>query len=176
MRYLLFIICFVLFSMTSYSENITDDEIKNIKEAMYRAVESSRVTDSLYTKLISKKSALPMMLAYQGTLEALKAKHSWNPYNKLKYVAQAQKSLKSAIGKETDNLEIRFMRFSIQHYTPAFLGYSKELDEDRKEIIRQFRNKSFGIADKALIKSVAIFMIESQRCSPADVNILKKFA
>ena len=162
--------------MNSYSENISSSEIKNIKEAMYRAVESSRVTDSLYSELISKKSKSPLLLAYVGTLEALKAKHAWNPYNKLKFVAQAQKTLKIAVDKESDNLEIRFMRFSIQHYTPIFLGYSKELDEDRKAITKRYRANSFGIADHLLIKSIAKFMIESKRCSPADVAILQKFA
>jgi hypothetical protein len=176
MKYALLVFCFALLSMNSYSESISPSDIRNIKEAMYRAVESPRVTDSLYSELISKKSNSPLVLAYVGTLEALKAKHSWNPYNKLKFVAQAQKTLKIAIGKESDNLEIRFMRFSIQHYTPSFLGYSKELDEDRQAIIKQYRTKGFGMADELLIKSIAKFMIESKRCSPADVTILQKFA
>ncbi|WP_155975685.1 hypothetical protein [Daejeonella oryzae] len=175
MRFILLSFCLVFFHMSAFSENSNPSEILSIKEAMYRAVESPKVTDSLYAKLINKKSKTPLLLAYVGTLEALKAKHAWNPYHKLKYVAQAQKTLKSAVSKDPSNMEIRFMRFSIQHYTPAFLGYSKELDEDRREIIRQFKNRSFGVADQSLVNSIARFMIESKRCSPADLLVLKKF-
>ncbi|MEO8795190.1 MAG: hypothetical protein ABI390_06955, partial [Daejeonella sp.] len=159
----------------AYSENYTNEEIKEIKQAMIRAVESPKITDSLYMELTSKKSPTALVTAYIGTLEALKAKHSWNPYNKMKFVAQSQKTLQNAIEKDPHNIEIRFMRFSIQHFTPAFLGYSKELSIDRKEIVKLFKRKSFGVADSGLISNIAKFMIDSKRCSPADLAVLKSF-
>ena len=139
------------------------------------AVESLQVTDSLYTQLSSRNSPSPLILAYTGTLEALKAKHSWNPYQKLKYVARSQKTLKKALKFEPNNLEIRFMRFSIQHYTPAFLGYSKELTEDRQAIIKQLGKKNFGYTDAAFRASIAKFMISSNRCTSEEVKLLRKY-
>jgi hypothetical protein len=170
------ITCFLLLMAfrSSYSESVSKEEIQDIKKAMLRAVESSSVTDSLYNKLVSKKSKSALIIAYVGTLEALKAKHSWNPYNKIKYVAQSRSTMKIAIDKESDNLEIRFLRFSIQHYTPGFLGYSKELEEDRKAIVTQFTNKTFG-TDQVLIQSIADFMIKSKRCSASEILLFKKY-
>ena len=169
-------LCFLLVISfrNSYSQTASKEEIQDIKKAMVRAVGSSGVTDSLYTKLVSQKSKNALIIAYVGTLEALKAKHSWNPYNKIKYVAQSWSTMKIAVDKESDNLEIRFMRFSIQHYTPAFLGYSKDLEEDRKVIVAQFTNKTFGTAN-SLIQGIADFMIKSKRCSASELLLFKKY-
>ncbi len=175
MKFFKFILLLMICAMNAYSENYTNEEIKEIKQAMIRAVESPATTDSLYMALTSKKSPNALVIAYIGTLEALKAKHSWNPYNKLKFVGQSQKTLQNAVEKEPHNIEIRFMRFSIQHFTPAFLGFSKELDLDRKEIVKLLKKKSFGLADATLISNIAKFMIDSKRCSPADLIVLKSF-
>jgi len=171
-----FLFLFLLFlSFHSKAESATSDEFRNIKAAVQLAIESSSITDSLYRVLKSRDTENPLIIGYIGTLEALKAKHSWNPYNKIKYVALSQKTMKVAVERDPTNLEIRFMRFSIQHYTPSFLGFSKDLEEDRKAIIRQFRIRKFGLADKALIRNMAVFMIESDRCLKEELIVFKKY-
>jgi len=167
---------FLLFlSFHSKAESATSDEFRNIKVAVQRAIESSSVTDSLYRMLKSRGSENPLIIGYIGTLEALKAKHSWNPYNKIRYVALSQKTMKIAVNRDPNNLEILFMRFSIQHYTPSFLGFSKDLEEDRKAIVRQFKNRKFGHADTALIRNMAAFMIQSERCLKEELIVFKKY-
>lgn len=174
-RFRSLLLFFVLSTVQSNAGPILLDDFKNIKVAVHRAIESSAVTDSLYLALKSERAENPLIVAYMGTLEALKAKHSWNPYNKLRYVSLSQKTMKKAVDRDPNNLEIRFMRFTIQHYTPAFLGFSKDLEEDRKAIVRQFRNKKFGLADQALIKNMATFMIQSDRCLKEELIVLKKY-
>lgn len=172
-RFLLFL--FILISVHSNAESVAGDEIRNIKLAVHRAIESAAVTDSLYRVLKGGNNDNPLIIGYIGTLEALKAKHSWNPYNKIRYVSLSQKTMKKAVELDPNNLEIRFMRFSIQHYTPAFLGFSKDLEEDRRAIVRQFRNRKFGLADANLIRNMAAFMIESDRCLKEELPVFKKY-
>ena len=83
--------------------------------------------------------------------------------------------MKNAVERNPTNLEIRFMRFSIQHHTPAFLGLSKDLEEDRKAIYRQFKNRKFGLADADLIRTMAIFMIQSERCLKEELVVFKNY-
>lgn len=175
MKFRFLVLIFIFLSVNSYAESILVDEIRNIKVAVHRAIESSAVTDSLYLALKSESNQSPLMVAYIGTLEALKAKHSWNPYNKIKFVSLSQKTMKKAVERDPNNLEIRFMRFTIQHYTPSFLGFSKDLDEDRKAIVRQFKNRKFGLADAPLIRNIAAFMIESDRCLKEELPVFKKY-
>lgn len=164
-----------MFCMGKVTAQLNQKEIALLKADLVKAVENSKLADSLYRKLTKLPNKTALILAYSGTLEALKAKHSWNPYNKIKYVKVALKTMQKAINMDSENLEIRFMRFSIEHFTPSFLGFSKDLDVDRKEIIKHYENRNFGLADEALVKNVANFMINSKRCSPHEINVLKKY-
>lgn len=153
---------------------LSTKEIATLKTNLVKAVESSKLTDSIYKKLIKLPNKTALITAYSGTLEALKAKHSWNPYNKIKYVKVSLKTMQKAINMDKENMEIRFMRFSIEHYTPSFLGFSKDLTVDRKEIVKHYQNNNFGLADETLIKNVAKFMIDSERCTDEEIKIFKK--
>ncbi|MBC7745715.1 MAG: hypothetical protein H7096_11485 [Flavobacterium sp.] len=165
-----------LITLSAFAMSDFPADPSKIKKAMLRAIENPRITDSLYSELKLIKSPAPVVVAYLGTLEALKAKYSWNPYNKIAYVARSQKTLEKAVKEDPLNLEIRFMRFSVQHYTPAFLGFSKELIEDRKMIIKQYAQKNFGKLDNETLKNIAEFLIFSKRCSSPEIKILKKYS
>lgn len=160
--------------MSANADVINKEEFRDIKGVMYRAVESSRVTDSLYNKLIAQKSKNAMIIAYTGTLEALKAKHAWNPYQKLKYVSLSNKTMKSAVKAAPDDMEIRFMRFTIQHYTPGFLGFSSDIEEDKKVIVKHYKTDKL-IDDQSLVQGIAKFMIKSKRCSNSEEKIFRKY-
>ncbi|WP_316830873.1 hypothetical protein [Pedobacter aquatilis] len=170
------ILFFLLVSMQICKAQLSPKEISVLKTDLIKAVESSKLTDSVYTKLNKLPNKTALITAYCGTLEALKAKHSWNPYNKIKYVKVSLRTMQKAIDMDKENMEIRFMRFSIEHYTPGFLGFSKDLPVDRKEIIKHYENRNFGLADEELIKNVARFMIDSKRCTSEEIKILKKFS
>ncbi|WP_293788759.1 hypothetical protein [uncultured Pedobacter sp.] len=170
------IIFLLLFAASNTAHaQLSNQEIAVLKTNMVKAVENSKLTDSLYAKLNKLPNKTALVTGYLGTLEALKAKHSWNPYNKIKYVSQSLKTMQKAIDMDGENMEIRFMRFSIEFYTPSFLGFSKDLAQDKKEIIKHYQNGNFGLADAELVKNVAKFMIDSKKCSAAEVKILTKY-
>ncbi|PST84389.1 hypothetical protein C7T94_06675 [Pedobacter yulinensis] len=150
-------------------------QTQRVKSAMVRAIESSQVTDSLYKALAAGSNKDPLTRGYLASLEALKAKHAWNPYNKVKFANRSAKTMAEAIRSDPGNLELRFMRFSIQHYMPAFLGLSKDLDTDRREILKHYRERSFSKVDKELVRNIARFMIESGRCTGAEEEIFRKY-
>ncbi|KQR72432.1 hypothetical protein [Pedobacter sp. Leaf176] len=167
----------MLFAFTNVCKaQLSKKEISILKADLIRAVENSKLTDSLYDKLARLPDKGALIKAYSGTLEALKAKHSWSPYNKIKYVKASLKTLKEAIDMDRENMEIRFMRFSIEHYTPGFLGFSKDLDGDRKELIKHYKNRNFGVADTEIVKNIAAFLINSERCTAEEIKVLKKFS
>lgn len=168
-----FFVCFFIW-MTASVKASDKPDINTIKLALEIGVESSKTTDSIYKVLIAYKSADPLIIAFTGTAEALKAKHAWNPYNKLRFIMKASKTMRKAVDGDPNNVDIRFMRFSIQHFTPVFLGYSKELDEDRKFLVQSVSKKQFGTFDSVMVQKVLKFLIDSQRCTPEELVILKK--
>jgi len=142
--------------------------IEKLRVEYITAIEDSDVTDKLLNQLSHVSSNTPVLYAYKGALEALVAKHSWNPYTKYEYLAKAMKTLDIAIEKEKNNAEMRFLRFSIQHYVPSFLGFSNNLDEDKKIILANLKYSNSEV--KEVIKN---FLITSGRCTEKEKNLVR---
>lgn len=153
---------------TAMSDDAVEPNLHVIRKLLLTAINSSKTTDSLYRHLGAIKKPSGLITGYIGTLEALKAKHAWNPYFKIKYLNDAEKSFKGAVTTDPFNIEIRFMRFSVEHNVPGFLGYNKNLVADRTEIIKQLDRRHYSSADIALVKTIINFLIDSKRCTPAE--------
>ncbi len=164
----------ILFSVTACLANPNDPDLKLVRKGLIKALESPHITDSLYNSLDKLTNKTPLTVAYMGTLDALKAKHAWNPYSKIRYLNLSDKLLKNAVTADPHNIEIRFMRFSIQHNVPHFLGYAKDLVADKEEMIRQLNQKNYGSADKVLTETIIKFLITSRRCTIKENNDLHK--
>jgi hypothetical protein len=147
-------------------------DLPDIRKEYYVAVNDEKAAEKFYAKLKNAKSADPVIMAYYGSAQAIRARHANNPYNKLAYLRSGMKTLNEAVAKSPENLEIRYLRFSLQHYVPSFLGYSKHLDADRKKIIELTKQRKFGSMDKPLLVGLLQFMKETKRCSPQEIATL----
>lgn len=161
-------------AFTKHSD-IVEPNLHIIRKLLISALDSKKTTDSLYANLNAVKDRSALINGYLGTLEALKAKHAWNPYFKIKYLSNSEKTFKAAVSRDPHNIEIRFLRFSVEHHVPGFLGYNKNLNTDRQEIIKQLDRKYYASADKPVVKTIITFLINSKRCTPAENNNLKQY-
>lgn len=171
-NFLLMIFCFccsIAFCDTLPAQKL---DIGKIRKDMLRAINSPKVTDSLYNNLQNINKKPPLVTAYFGALEALKAKNSWNPYNKIKYLNLSGKTVQQAVNASPDDMEIRFVRFSIQSNLPHFLGLAKDLDADKNQILHQLKQKNYGTADTLFVQNIIKFMIDSKQCSPQEIAFL----
>jgi hypothetical protein len=147
---------------------------KIVRKQLLLALESRKLTDSLDKVFTSLPNKSPLNLCYLGVVQALKAKHAWNPYYKVKYLNDAQKTLQTAVNREPDNVEIRFMRFSIEHNVPGFLGYTKHLIADKEEMIKQLERRYYATADQDVVVTIIKFLLDSKRCTPHENEFLHK--
>jgi len=166
----------LLFSILTLANLVYADtpSPKVIRKQLLEALDRRSLTDSLYNTLSAEPNKSPLFICYLGVVQALKAKHAWNPYYKVKYLNDSEKTLQQAINHEPDNIEIRFMRFSIEHNVPGFLGYNKHLVADREEMIKQLNAKHYGTADKDVVITIIKFLLDSKRCTPHENETLKK--
>ena len=138
------------------------------------AVNSSKTTDSLYKVLAALPNKSPLIIGYTGTLKALKAKHHWNPYYKVKYVKDAQTTFAKAITADPHNMELRFLRFSVDYKLPKLLGYTKNMDADKDEIISQLNKKNYSADNKELIVTIINFLLEANIHTATEHTYLTK--
>ncbi|WP_419700949.1 hypothetical protein [Mucilaginibacter sp. NFX135] len=165
-----------MFSFLFMIQGVKADEpnLKNIRRQLREAINDSKTTDSLYKSLNSIKNRTGIIDGFIAGVQALKAKHAWNPYSKIKYIKNCEKTFEKAIEVDPHNIEIRFMRFSVEDSVPGFLGYNKNIATDSKEIITQLGKKNYGTADKELTVEIIKFLVNSRRCTPAQIDELNK--
>lgn len=73
----------------------------------------------------------PLLGGYKGCATMIMAKHVFNPFSKLSYFNKGKKILEQAIAADTANVELRYLRFTVQTNSPVFLGYNGKLTADR---------------------------------------------
>lgn len=119
-------------------------DLEYVRARFDKAVGSAEVCKDLMQKLAGKTD--PASLAYLGAAETIWANHTSNPLSKLNTFRKGVKKIEQAVAKDPNNVEVRFIRYSIQKNCPDFLGYSDNLSED----------KNFIVKNKGQVKSAAL--------------------
>ena len=144
--------------------------LSQVRECYEKAVKGSPA--ALNNLLITLPTDHPVLTGYRAAAEALGSRDTWNPFEKYEHLKKAMSLLDTAIRKRPDSLEIRFLRFSIQHHIPGFVGMSDEMDEDKAIILEKLR----GPDDEELgrFRNIIVrFMMESGRCTYSETKYLR---
>lgn len=161
---------FILFLSIFLTNDIWATDINQVRVNFTKAVEDEKLTQKMLTELDKVKGTNPLYLAYYGAFQSLMAKHAINPYNKIDYLKKSQQTLKKAIAQKPDDAEMRFLRFSAQYYIPKFLGYSDELEEDKKVILANVHRSPADVREV-----ISRFMLETDMLTEAEKKALKKY-
>ncbi len=149
------------------------NEINDLRKNYAIAVHDSKLTNQVVAQLKANKSNDILIQAYLASFEALKAKHAWNPYDKLNYLKAFDVSMRKLIAQQPDNLEIRFLRFSIQNSLPSFLGLSNHLNEDKSKMFWLLTQKKYSNADQSYFKTIASYLLNANTFNEAESNEIK---
>lgn len=113
----------------------------------FRTLLQKAETSENSTKILIQKSEdaysttkSPIYSAFLATGQFLMAKHAFSPLKKMSYFNEGRKNLDGAIQKDPKNTEIRLMRLITQEKAPKMLGYTKNIKEDRRIIMNEYRN------------------------------------
>jgi hypothetical protein len=79
---------------------------------------------------LTKEKSTPLMKAYHGASLAMLADFGFNISKKMDQFNTGKTLIAEAIAEDPNNVEIRLIRFSIQHEAPGFLGYDCCIEED----------------------------------------------
>lgn len=93
-----------------------------------------KVADFLAKISATKNNTL---IGYKGALTMIMAKHTMNPFKKLDCFNTGKSLLEQALIKEPNNVELRYLRFSIQCNAPAFLDYNSQRESDKVFLLKQ---------------------------------------
>ncbi len=86
------------------------------------------------------KSKEPIFASFLAVGHFFMAKHVFSPFKKMSHFNEGKKIMDNAVLKDPKNVEIRLMRLSTQENAPKILGYTKNIEEDKKVIISEYQN------------------------------------
>ncbi len=152
MKYLL-----VIFFLISVS--VISQDLNGIRSAYPQAVENSEITNKLDGEFKNiNSSSKPVLLTYKGAVSTLKAKFAKSRSDKKEFFKEGVSLIESAIKAEPSNVEIRYIRMSVQENSPKFLGYHKNIEDDKQFILKNYSST----ASKELKDVIKDFVLNSK--------------
>ncbi len=100
----------------------------------YRFFTQNKMLCDSVIKLLELTTNDNVQLGYLGALQTIWATHTFNPIEKLSTFNKGKKNIEKAINIDKTNIELRFLRLSIQKNCPKFLNYYYHIDEDEKMV------------------------------------------
>lgn len=141
------VLFFLLTGTVCQAQNVVMESVRNnYKKAVYE----KNICQNMI-ELLNKNTDKNVHIAYLGAFQTIWAKHINNPVAKLNTFNKGKNNIEKAIKAEPDNVEIRFVRLSVQKNLPSFLGYKQHIEEDEKFI----RTNSKNIRSVTLKKMIA---------------------
>lgn len=119
----------ILFSTFFYGQ-----DVEHYRKNYAVAVKDKSVCESMI-RVLEKESKLSVFIGYLGAYQTIWANHVINPMSKLTTFQKGKRNLEASIKQDPNNIELRFLRYSIQKNAPKFLKYYHDLDTDRNFIL-----------------------------------------
>tara|TARA_B110000467_G_C18332734_1_gene494687 strand:+ start:3187 stop:3678 length:492 start_codon:yes stop_codon:yes gene_type:complete len=108
-----------------------ETSLLKIRSLFYQATEKVDSAYLLNEILIDSLTSTDLTLrGYKGMSLMLLSKHSYNPYKKIDYFKKGSSMLDKAIEEDKENIELRYLRYTVQYSAPMILNYRSALSAD----------------------------------------------
>lgn len=115
------------------------------------------------------RPADPAIWGYRGAAIMLMAKHVMSPFSKLSYFKKGRKVLDSALAAHPGDIELRYLRFTIQTNVPSLLGYHDEIGDDKQYLLGHMA----GITDNKLYDNIYRYLQQSKYVTAREKQDLR---
>lgn len=120
--------------------------LNNLRDAYGKAATSYKICKA--TLLTIPSDAKGVILGYKGAYTMMLAEFAFLPTEKYHYFKTGRDLLEKAIAENTEDLELRYIRYSVQSELPAFLGYN------HKAADRSFMQKHLPLCRDSRLKNM----------------------
>ena len=152
--------------------HVTHSDISSIRQSYKSAIYSEKSAEKLLEELEDITLENPLKYAYKGATHALLAQYLINPYSKLESVKTGSMMLDDAVIAASANMEIRYLRYSIEKNLPSFLPYRKHIKQDELRIVNALVAKQDNLSPE-IHKEVIQYMLKNAQLSTENKNSLE---
>jgi hypothetical protein len=171
---LVILFAFLFIRVAALAGEVNAYKLSDLRVQFIEASQDSRAGRDFHKLMSNYEDSNPVVLAYKAVSEAIMAKHVWNPYFKMKYLQTSSEIFEEAVKLDAANPEIRFLRFTVEHYVPRYLNMSKNLQDDKAKIIAGLeRHPNSGLSTD-MARKMRDFMLTKDHCTEQEKKKLKR--
>lgn len=146
------LVVLILLATTSFGKNPTIEEVRGLFKKAPDNEKACKELIALLAPYHQDNNAL--YLGFKGVATMILAKHTSNPLSKLSNFKQGKTMLENAISADKANVELRFLRLSVQNNAPGFLNYNDKIKQDKEFLTQAIPT----IKDRQLKKSIMEYL------------------
>ncbi|KEQ28486.1 hypothetical protein N180_02300 [Pedobacter antarcticus 4BY] len=163
-------VCLLISLFLSGFSLFAEPEINQLRDLYAQSASSKKSADQLLNLLKgADKNSAAIYIGYKGAAEMMQAKYGFNPFSKYKSFKRGKLLLEEAVKKDDKDIEVRFLRFTIQTNLPQFLGYDKQVKQDKKFLLTHLNT----VRDNKLKQNIVAYLTTSRHCSEQEKMSLK---
>jgi len=158
----------LIFFISITALSLLRPDVSLIRKEYKEAAISKAKTKVLYKKLkgITKKDD-KVLVAYKGAVIALIARQQKGAENKKDFFKKGIELLEYALKCQPNNIEIRFVRLTIQQNSPTFLNYNAQKEEDKAFILRHLES----VKSSELKKYIIDYILKSKHFTKEEKSV-----
>lgn len=166
----------ILLTLVTGSVWANDSARFKIDELRLKYLKSSKeegTAKAFYKQMNAYDGQDALIKGYQAASEAVMTKYVWNPYSKLKHLKTAAAMFEEAVKLNEKQPEVRFLRFTVEHYVPRYLNLSAHVEEDKKIVIASLLAYPESGLSEGLARIMRDFMLSKDHCTEAEKVLLR---
>jgi hypothetical protein len=133
-----------------------NNELNEVRNFFNRSPFEKEKCDSLISAVEGKTDFL--MLGYAAAGKMMSTKHMVNPFARMKPFNQGKDMLDKIIAENPAEPELRFLRYTFQQQVPRFLGYYRNIEEDRNLLSTYIKSNP----DSDLTKHMMVYLLDTK--------------
>ena len=162
-------IVFVFLVACSSSIHANDTSLIALRNYFFRSAHNSAAAKQFFNATHLVKETEVVKFSYKAVSYIMQSKYAFNPYIKWSNFSKGRDMLEIALKQSPSNIEIHFLRFSIQSNIPFFLNYTNDIGNDKKIILEGWNE----IEDKDLKSKIKQYIITSDAFTDSEKNLLQ---
>jgi len=168
MKWIVFILSLTFGLNVVMAQTITLEETRKVYQ---KYSGDSASCSNLYNRLSGTNvKDNPVLMGYYGAITVTMANFTKEPPRKLKFFKEGRKLIETAIKMDSLNMEIHFLRFTIQTHVPKSLHYDKNIESDKLFLLDHLSN----CKDSTICRHMADFMIDSKFLNEEEKSKVRK--
>ncbi|HMT29259.1 MAG TPA: hypothetical protein PKD91_08280 [Bacteroidia bacterium] len=123
--------------------------LQEVRANMQHAFKDEAACTKLYERVKNANDPEPVLLGYIGAVYI--ARSRFIPLlDKRESLKIGEEKLEASIKQAVNNVELIFLRLTIQLNLPSFLGYNENIEDDKKFLINNYRKATPALKSKII--------------------------